>query len=311
MNKPVLFFLLLFFTTSCVKVTDTIQPKVSLQVEKDHIQNLASAFTPLSEEEIPQDWAKEYKIGLCFAQDFDLYRAISTFKRSAVLLEDAPDRKQELSYFMLYCYYLGERYFDAIATFERSNLMHVDLSFEPHHDLLLVLLKSYLEVGNEEKAEKIQRLLQKHYPKTHEDVEISLALQTGDLPKLSHLSKKKPYLQSLIHGYEAEKKSVFKAQTYNALFPGMGYLYLGQRKTAVTTFLFNSLFIYSSYYFFREGNIAAGAIFSFFEFGWYVGSIYGAGESAKYYNERMYEKQARTIAEEYKHAPTFMLRYGF
>ena len=91
----------------------------------------------------------------------------------------------------------------------------------------------------------------------------------------------------------------------------MGYLYLGQKKSALSSFLFNTLFIYTSYYFFKEGNIAAGIITSCFEFGWYLGSVYGAGESAKYYNERLYEKYAAPVMAQNKHCSTFMLRYGF
>ncbi|MEL7431655.1 MAG: tetratricopeptide repeat protein [Chlamydiota bacterium] len=309
MNKY--WLLPLLFFTSCVHVQDTIAPELSLAVDKNHIQNLASAFTPLSEEEKQEDWAKEYLIGLRFAQNLDLYRAISTFKRSEVLADRYPERLRELSYFMIYCYYLGDRYQDAVTSFERSDLLNVDLSFPPHHDLLLVLLKSYMQVGHKERSEKIHQLLQKNYPETYQDVQISLALQTGNLPALATFSKEKPYLNSLLKNFDTKKKSVAKAQCYNALLPGAGYFYLGQHKTAMTTFLFNTLFIYTSCHFFLDGNIAAGILSSFFEFGWYLGSIYGAGESAKYYNERLYEKSACKLAEEHRHTPTFMLRYGF
>lgn len=305
------FFWIALLCSSCVKVDDTISPRLSLQVDKDHIKNLASAFDPLSEEEKQEDWAKEYNIGMRFAQNFDLYRAISTFKRSEVLAENDSSRLLELSYFMIYCYYLGEKYYDAVKTFESSDLMNVDLSFSPHHDLLLVLLKSYMEIGDAEKSTKIQNLLEKNYPKTHKDVKISLALQSGDLATLHAFSHEYPYLESLSEHYHLNKKSPMKAQVFNAILPGMGYWYLGLHKSAFSSFLFNSLFIYTSLHFFREGNIAAGILSSCFEFGWYVGSIYGAGESAKYYNERIYEKYASGIAEQHKHTPTFMLRYGF
>ena len=265
-----LFFL--FFCTSCVRVTDTIKPRLSLEADKAHIQSLQSAYLPLSEEEQKTDWAKENLIGLRFAKKLDLYRAVSTFKRSEVLAEDQPERLRELSYLMLYCYYLGDRYYDVVRSFEQSDLLNVDLSFQPHHDLLLVLLKSYLEIGDTTRVQKIHTLLEKQYPDTYEDVQISLALQSGDVQSLATFAPEKPYLGTLIDRFSKEKKSVAKAQVFNALFPGAGYFYLGQHKTAVTTFLFNTLSIYASCHFFLNGDIAAGVLSSFFEFGWYVGS---------------------------------------
>jgi len=48
-----------------------------------------------------------------------------------------------------------------------------------------------------------------------------------------------------------------------------------------------------------------------FEAGWYFGGIYGAGEEAKYYNERVYEKEANALLNEKKLFPVLMLGHSF
>ena len=88
-------------------------------------------------------------------------------------------------------------------------------------------------------------------------------------------------------------------------------MYIGQKKSALTAFLLNSLFIAAAYEFFHHGHVAAGIITTSFEAGWYFGGIYGAGEEAKYYNERVYEQDATAILNDTKLFPVLMIQYGF
>ncbi|MGH2611943.1 MAG: tetratricopeptide repeat protein, partial [Rhabdochlamydiaceae bacterium] len=101
------------------------------------------------------------------------------------------------------------------------------------------------------------------------------------------------------------------AQLLNSFVPGAGYFYLGQTQSGITALLLNGLFIWASVYFFQHGNIAAGTIFTSVEAGWYFGGIYGAGQEAKLYNERLYERQATPIMNENRYFPILMLKYGF
>jgi hypothetical protein len=57
--------------------------------------------------------------------------------------------------------------------------------------------------------------------------------------------------------------------------------------------------------------MAAGIITTNFEAGWYFGGIYGAGEEAKYYNERIYEKNASTVLNQHKLFPILMMEHAF
>ncbi len=312
MNRPLLILCLLF--AACTRVSDKIEPRVSYQIQERHFSRLQSAFTSLTPDERATDWGREMAIASAFAQSLDLYRAVSTYKRAEILIPPDLSRKQEIEYDILLCYYLGKRYDEAIESFEISTLAHADKAFPAYHDLLLVLLECYRELEAPDKEQRIAELIEKTYPDTSEELKVSYSLRTGDLPGLLALNSDLPhpsYLDPMLACYAKEHKSVGKAQALNALLPGAGYLYIGQKKSAATAFLLNGLFIAAAYQFFHRGHIAAGIITTTFEAGWYFGGIYGAGEEAKYYNERIYEYNATQVLNEHSLFPVLMLRHAF
>ncbi len=259
--------------------------------------------------------AQHSLIATYFAKELDLYRAVSTYKRALILLpKNLCDRKLEIQYDILLSYFLGGRYDEAIEAFEKSELACVDKTFPAYHDLLLVLYECYREMNDEEKQEKIYELLEKSYPDTAEKIRLSRALREGDLSEVQKFAdhfQKPSYLDDLLTYYKHEKKSVATAQMLNALCPGAGYLYIGQKKSAFTAFVLNGLFIAAAVQFFLHDHLAAGIITTGFESGWYFGGIYGAGEEAKYYNERLYEKKASQVLNQHNLFPTLMLKYEF
>lgn len=305
----------LLLLSSCYRVSDNIAPHINDQVQEERFARLSSAFPPLSGSEKASDWGRECVIAACFAKELDLYRAVSTYKRAAILLpEDETARKLEIQYDILLCYFLGCKYDEAIESFEKSDLACVDKTFPAYHDLLLVLYECYGEMNNPEKQAKIYALLEKSYPDTAEKVKLSGALRQGDLSTIACFAEgfqHSSYLDDLLCYYESQKKSVAKAQFLNALLPGAGYLYIGQRKSAFTAFILNGLFITAAVQFFRHNHVAAGIITTGFESGWYFGGIYGAGEEAKYYNERLYEKKASAVLNQHNLLPTLMIKYEF
>src|SRR3990167_6944062 len=315
MSKILLACLLSLFFASCYRVPDEIDPKVSYRLQDQHFERLNSAFNPLSEEEKHSDWGKEFLIAKAFTKELDLYRAISTFKRAEILLFDMDkERKLEIQYDMVLCLFLGKKYQDAVELFERSDLCRVDKTFFAYHDLLLVLYECYHELDDAEKQGCILEMLGKTFPETGENLQLSQAIREGDLSQIVCFAEGfngPSYLSCLPDTFYAEKKSVGTAQFLNAIFPGAGYLYIGQHKSAFTAFLLNGLFVAAAYQFFHRGHLAAGIITSSFEAGWYFGGIYGAGEEAKYYNERLYEKNASTVLNEHCLFPTLMMKYEF
>jgi hypothetical protein len=310
MNKFLLCGVFCLALTACYRVSDKIEPKVNYQVQDRYLRRLPSPFPPLTEEEKQQDWGKEYQIGIGFARQLDLYQAITAFKRADFLLpQSAVQRRQEVQYEILLCYFVGKKYDEVIYTFENSDLQNVTPSFPAYQDLLVILEESFREKKEDTKADNVHRLLQQQNPEVAEKISLSNSLRSGDLATLQKNNQHS--VQSALFAYEKEKKSVGKAQALNAILPGSGYLYLGQQKSAITAFLLNGLFIAAAVHSFQHRHFAAGIIFSSFEAGWYFGGIYGGGEEAKYYNERLYERKVSPMMNHEGLFPVFMLQYGF
>lgn len=297
----------LLLTGGCYRVPDKIEPQVSYSVADGHIKELPTSFPPLTAPEKQSSWGQEYQIGVAFAKELDLYRAITFFKRSEILLPIGNEKRlKELQYYIIYSYYLGKRYDEAVDAFHDSDLKAADSSFPAYHDLLVILYESYFAIGEEDKAEYILEITKHEYPETAKKLAISTALITGDMETIRdsehHATISKPY--------ELQKKSIPKAQALN-IIPGAGYLYVGQKQSALTAALLNAAFIFATVKFFQNGNVPAGVIFASFEMGWYFGGIYGAGEAAKLYNERLYETRAHhALAKDHLY-PVLQLRYGF
>jgi tetratricopeptide (TPR) repeat protein len=311
MNKNILIVITLsLLLSSCYRVPKDIEPKISYSMKERHFDKLYFPFPPLSEKEKAENWSGEYLIGKALLKTLDLYRAISSFKRAEILIpENREKRKKEMEYYTLLSYYLGQKYDEVINYFNKSSLPRVDKSFPVFSDLLVILYDSYLELNDEKNADKVKKVIDENYLETSKKLNISTALLNADLQKIENFDL--PYLNSFLDTFNSQNKSIPKAQALNAIIPGAGYLYLGQKRSALTTFLVNGLFIWASYEFFKRKYIAAGIITTSFELGWYFGGIYGAGEEAKYYNERIYEREVTKLMNEKKLFPFFMLTYTF
>jgi hypothetical protein len=305
-------FVFLLALVGCRQSSDDLEPTINYAVQDKYLKRLPSPFPPLTPVELSQDWGKEAKIGFGFAHQLDLYQAMTAFKRADLLIpSDQQERKMELQYEILLCYYLGKKYSDAVYTYETGSLQSVDTSFPACRELLIILYDSYTQLGDEAKAAHILKSLRTLYPDTEERIVLSSALQKGDLPEIRSMAPSTPVLQPLLTSYDEGKKSVRTARWLNTVLPGAGYFYVGQKQSAFTALLLNGLFIAAAYHFFDQGQVAAGAIFTSFEAGWYFGGIYGAGEEAKHYNERLYEKLATPLMNEQKLFPVLMLQYAF
>ncbi len=312
--------LTLIFLTGCVMCAPTtLEPVVEAPL---HLKQIArerrcaviipkdfstQPFEQLSDEEKSTDWGKEYFIGLKFAEDFDLYRAITGFKRA--LFFDPPDqRRLEINYSTILAYFLGKKYQEVTYITENTPLCKVDHTFPAFDDLLLILYESYSKLGHDKHAAYLLTLIEEDSAKK---LTFLSAVQDGNLKNLLAYSEDRPYLSHMMVGYEKEKKSVRKAELLNAALPGAGYWYVGQKQTAITAFLINSLFIGAAAHFIHTGNIPAATITLSLEGGWYFGGIYGAGLAGKAYNERIYNNYASKITQKEEYFPMMMLKYKF
>jgi tetratricopeptide (TPR) repeat protein len=283
---------LVAFLTGCFPRNQPIRPRLEYTPQKKDFRDLPAPFPALLPHEQNTDWGREYRLGIGFARDFDLYRAITSFKRALLLLPRREnERRLELYYYITLSYFLGARYSEVVDTVEQSPLLNVTDAFPAYRDLLLMLHESYIQLGECEKATGVDAIL------NDDDIRLSSSIRQGcdlDLP-----------------GYQRCKKSVCKAQTLSAIIPGAGFWYVGQKHSAITAFVLNTLFIAAAVQFFHRGYWALGAVTTSLEAGWYFGAIYGSGEAAHYYNERLYEHLADPYLDKKRLYPTLMLRWTF
>jgi TM2 domain-containing membrane protein YozV len=154
-------------------------------------------------------------------------------------------------------------------------------------------------------------LLIQQDPAAASTLDLSGVLIRGDLQTLRSQYATNPVVEKLLSRYDSQTKSAGTAQLLNTFIPGAGYLYVGQTQSAMTAFLLNGLFLWATVHFFQRGDIAAGIITASFEAGWYFGGIYGAGQEAQFYNQRIYEQVATPLMNENRLFPILMLRHAF
>ena len=299
----------------CQANSQLLEPIITYTPDQHLITSLPPAFPPLSQEESNQDWGKEVIIARIFARDFDLYRAITSYKRALILIPlEYSERHLEIEYGIILSYFLGKKYQEVIDTFESSSAKDIPSTFAAFDDLLVILYHSYLRIGQAAKACQILTLIEMRNPFKADHLALSEAISQAEFPEIERIvSKNRSYedISTFMCQYHQEALSVKKAQTLNAILPGAGYYYVGQKKAGTTSFLINALFIAAAYQFFHRGDIAASIITASFEMGWYFGGINGAGLAAKEYNERLYESKAKAAMVRHSLFPVLMLETTF
>lgn len=284
--------------TSCHPRSALLEPSLCYDPHPWDLSGLLSAFPPLNDEELSSDWGKEFRLAIHFANDFDLYRSITAFKRALYITPlENKERRAQLEYSILFSYYMGKRYIEVIGTFEGSSLASVSSNFPAFRDLVLILFDAYQQLGECEKAEAIFKIIERG------DEELGEQLITWTHIKTGILSERNP----LAKDYCRCKKNVATAQALNAIVPGMGYYYVGQRKTALTALLVNALTTAAAWHFYNDGNWGAGTLLASLEMGWYFGGINGAGLAAKTYNERFYNQIGNERGIHQRFFPALML----
>lgn len=306
--------LLAIMCAGCRSNNCTLEPCIRYTPQQRLIERLPSPFKPLSNEELSQEWGKELFMGRAFAREMDLYRAITCFKRSLFLLPPRSERKREIEYDVFLAYYMGNKYQEAINVFDDSGLLDTPLDFPAFQDLLVALYDAYQQVNQPEKAYKILCLIASTNEEKSKALVLEGAVIDADFPLIKQIAPTIPAGETItmfIDDFQYRAKSVKKARNLNAFLPGAGYYYVGQKKSALTSFLINTLFIAATYQLFDRGYIAAGLITASLEAGWYFGGINGAGLEAKEFNERLYENLGKEALIRERLFPVLMINKGF
>lgn len=305
----------LLVLSACGPKSTPIEPTITYVIPQHKLQRLPSAFPPLTDEEKKQDWAKELIIGNAFSRELDLYRAITAYKRAWLLIPcELKERRLEILYDIALSYYIGNKYQDVINTFEEGDLSEATPTFPAFNNLVVMLYDSYMKQKQCEKAEALFRIIETCSPETARDLTLYNDVLEGNICNVSYDIRGHPDCENLstyLCSYELVAKSPRKAQVLNALLPGAGYYYVGQKKSALTSFLINALFTAAAYQFFHHGYYAAGAITASIEAGWYLGGINGAGLEAKEFNERLYEAMGRKMLADNGCFPVLMFETAF
>lgn len=261
-----------------------------------------------------QDWGRELFIGKAFAKEMDLYRAITSFKRALFLIPKNHERRFEIEYDIFFAYYVANKHQDAVEAFESSKLINAPDNFPALHDLLIALYDSYMKIDQFERACRILRLIEEFDIDTANHLQLEEAVIEADIPSIvnkANCTNSNETITEFLTTYFTEAKSVSKARTLNAILPGAGYYYVGQKKSAVTSFVINALFIAAAYQLFDRGYIPAALIVTSLETGWYFGGINGAGIEAKQYNENLYGRVATEALRKERLFPILMIEKGF
>lgn len=299
----------------CQITCQKMEPTLVCQLPSHRINSLPSAFPTLSPAEREQEWAKELLIGESFARECDFYRAITCFKRALILLPPCQTaRHLQLDYNLMLCYYLGNKHQEAINIFESSELSQANPDFPAFNNLLLMVYDCYLQIKQEDKAACVLEIIRKFSPITADDLSLYQNLKEGQIESARCLMSQHRDAEAMemdFAFYDQFAKSPKKARILNAVLPGAGYYYVGQRRSAMTSFIINTLFTAAAYQFFRRGYPAAGAITASLEMGWYVGGINGAGIEAHEFNTRLYEGISRKILNEHDGFPILMFETTF
>ncbi|MCH9633747.1 MAG: hypothetical protein S4CHLAM7_04800 [Chlamydiae bacterium] len=253
--------------------------------------------------EVNQDWIKEYQMGLSLAKKGEIDLAQDAFKRALILIPQGNDKSEtEIQYALLFTHYLKQDSKKVIQEFEKSRLLYADQSFSFHHDLMLLLYDCYEKEHHEIKSNYILAQIQDKYPEQAQELILKQALMRKDMEQLKLISSHKPalnYLLELSENYMSKLKSPRFAKWLGLICPGAGYLYVGQGKTALTSFFINGLLIAASTQLFLTQFYTLGVLAVTFELGWYIGGALGGKEAAKIYNEQVYQDfQSKVIMQE-------------
>lgn len=310
-----LLFCLLLVLCSCCRDNCTIEPAICYTPPQRLIGKLPSPFPPLTKEERGQDWGRELFLGRQFAREMDLYRALTCFKSAQFLIPKLNmERLLEIEYEIFFAYYLANKYQDAVEAFEASHLISAPETFPALHDLLITLYDAYIKTDQPERAYRILGLLGESDLETANNLILGTAITDVDVPTIMRAAECSPQSDNIyqfVNDYTTQSKSVSKAKWLNAVLPGAGYFYVGQKKAALTSFIINALFIAATYQLFDRGYIPAAIITGSLEMGWYFGGINGAGLSAREYNERLYECLGKEMLIQNRLFPILMIQMGF
>jgi TolA-binding protein len=253
-----------------------------------------------------------YGFAMNLLDEKEYYRAITEFKRLVYCYPDHGLAENSL-YQIGMCYYLGERYPEAVAAFDKAKENYPEN--KPFHNELNLMIgeshyhnKNYSEAietfqdimmtcPDRELAEKAQFMIGWCHIEQYQWKKASLEFSKVTMHRdLSYTAR---YVAEELNGCHLRYKSPQKAGLLSAIMPGAGQLYCERKRDGLTSFLLNGMFIWGAVESFKKKNESVGTLLLLFELGWYGGNIYSGINNAHRYNLNINERYAQGLRDRY------------
>lgn len=258
-------------------------------------------FKPLEEKEFSAEWTKEYLVGKAFLKEQNYPFALYAFKKAEVLLTNR-SHLIEIQYYILLTHFRAHQYEQVLDLSRKVSIDREDLPKEAYENLLVMLHNAALKLEQPKDAHYWLTRLKESSQEKSRVLELKTALSNQSIDQLSyiaHIDSKYSFLGPLSKQLEQGLKSPRVAKWLSILLPGAGYYYVGQKKSAVTSFLFNGLLLAASWQFFAARMYALGILTLTFESGWYFGGILGSMKAATVYNQYQFDQLETKISIEH------------
>ena len=271
------------------------------------------SLSPYPDESAPinpsSQWGKEMLLGREFAKEGDWYRALTCFRQARFLLQLdnalTPEREARLSWSEALVYGFSGKWKDVLSTWEQHREHFTITDNLLKEQWIILLYAAYVHEGRTDEAEELCCLLLPSSPiikKLHEWKNLSSIKPESSIPSNA---------TSLEKGVYKEMKSPTTAKVMNALLPGLGYLYVDQKQTALTSLLLNTCFLGAGIQLLHVHQPFLAIITFSFEAGWYFGGITGAGLAAEQYNEAIKTRLIQPYLREEKAFPLLQIGIGW
>ncbi|KAA6345311.1 putative membrane protein insertion efficiency factor [termite gut metagenome] len=195
----------------------------------------------------------------------------------------------------LLCYDALDREEEGILDYEQN----FPSKIKTNEEVLLKLAKLYYNTGNY--AQSMSTLKSNVFQLTNNKYK-SLVLQgVIQVQNQDYVDAKSLFKQSSLYSVDTifntniqiiERLQNIKMKSANtakllSIIPGGGYAFTKNYQNAITSLLINSLLGYATYNSIKKENYGVAAIMGVFSVSFYIGNIFGAGQSADRYNQRI------------------------
>jgi len=224
----------------------------------------------------------------------DFNRALTEYQRLMVYFPDS-NLKPLAAKRSLQCYYQSEQYLEAVHL--GQEMLKNGLAKNDEMEVRFYIGTSYFRLKNFPRARaEFQKITGAMEDKAslltglafvnEEEWEKAQKSFSSILPESGFYKKAGQLKELASRGPSLDQKNP-KVAGILAIVPGMGYLYDGYKQTALSSFIVNSLFFWTTAEAFKKDNEGLKPIMGILSFGWYTGNIYGSVVSAHRKNERI------------------------